>query len=262
MIDPAVAAGRALHPRGAPPPRALVAPHGGGRIVGLRAPGCRPAPRHPRSPSPRPGRGTAASGGRRPRAASPGRRPSGRSGGRSYSAHFCQRSGTRQELARRLRPVPRREMREQFLARAVGAPAGLGPAVADDGDDVDQRAALHRIVHEMRVAAEPELDVGRAEFRARRASAGTSARQAVRWRKCGARCARAARAASTTVRRRRSARCRARRRRRRRAGRPTVTPLACTTKSSTRVPSCSAMSGLARTASSSAACRSARWIAQ
>ena len=44
----------------------------------------------------------------------------------------------REELAHRLRPVPRRVMRQQFVALAVRAPAGLGPAVVDDRDDVDE----------------------------------------------------------------------------------------------------------------------------
>ena len=139
-------------------------------------------------------------------------------------------------------------MREQFLALACGAPAGLRPVVVDDGDDVDEAAALHRIVHQMRVRAEPELHVGRAEFlldgvrRDERAPGGALAELRRRLPEPGAQ-------RPTTARRRRSARCRARRRRRRRAGRRRSSPLACRTKSSTRVPSRSVMSGLARTAS-------------
>ena len=224
---------------------------------------CRRARRRPRSPSPRLGRGTAASGGRRRRAASPGRRPSGGSGGRSYSAHFCQRSGTREKLAHRLAPSSTARS-----ARAIrrGAPSALQPGSAQSSSTMAtmliSAPALHRIVHEMRVRAR-----ARAAPRAR----GIPAR---RRRPAPA----PARRCAGGMRRVRCAEPGAQRR---------PQPVGADQRDAVlvggggavpagdadavgvqrrnprpRVPSRSTMSGLARTASSSAACRSARWIAQ
>ena len=87
----------------------------------------------------------------------------------------------RQEVAHRLSPVPGEKCAEQFVAVALRAPALLRPSVVHDGDDIDQLAALHRVVDEMGVLAEPELDLV-AQNSGSRPSAGNSARQAVR---CG-----------------------------------------------------------------------------
>ncbi len=42
---------------------------------------------------------------------------------------------------------------------------GAFPVVVSDDDDVDQVAALDRVVHEMGVAPEPQMDQRLAEFR-------------------------------------------------------------------------------------------------
>jgi len=56
----------------------------------------------------------------------------------------------RQELARAWRPRLDREMTHDLVAGGVLAPVPAGGAVRRDRDDVDQRAAAHRIVHQMR----------------------------------------------------------------------------------------------------------------
>ena len=188
------AAGGLLGTRGAAPARAFVGAQRVGRIVAILRQACRRARRRPRSPCRRLARETAASGGRHPRSASPGPRRRGTACLRSYSAHFSQRSGTRDQLARFLGPGPAREMAQDFGAVACARPAGLVPFVVHDGDDVDERAALDRIVHEMRVEPEPEMHQRLRGIPPARHSAGTSARQAVRWRNFGGRCRAQARA--------------------------------------------------------------------
>src|SRR5439155_23103950 len=68
------------------------------------------------------------------------------------------------ELARLVRPMLARKVRKDLLARAVLAPARLRKAIAGDRDDVNERTALDRIVHEMRPPSEPQMHRGRAEF--------------------------------------------------------------------------------------------------
>ena len=48
-------------------------------------------------------------------------------------------------------------MTQNLVAVAGGGPAGSIPFVMHDADDVDQPSALDRIVHEMRVVAEPQM---------------------------------------------------------------------------------------------------------
>ena len=207
VIDRAVARGRrAARARCGRCRRLLVAAHGARPDRSALAPCIAPAPPRPRSPWRRPGRGKAASDGPRPRAASPAPGPSAAATARSIERPFAP--ALRQRKQRRARTsaqasAPKRARMSCAIGRV--APAGLAPIVAQDGDDVDEAAALDRIVHQMGIAAEPEMDRGRAEFR-RTASAGTSARQAVRRAKRGSSRWPSSWRSATTARRRRSAR--------------------------------------------------------
>src|SRR5215472_7292527 len=61
-------------------------------------------------------------------------------------------------------PLLRAETVEHFAAQRRNVPAGLLPAGASDRDHIDQRSALYRVMYQMRVAAEPEIDGGLREF--------------------------------------------------------------------------------------------------
>ncbi len=91
--------------------------------------------------------------------------PQRRSGGRSYSAHLSQRSGS----DRNSRTGSHQFHGEKCASSSARSPSALQPCcdqlVVDDRDDVDQLAALHRIVDQVRVLAEPELHLVAAEFR-------------------------------------------------------------------------------------------------
>ena len=224
VIDRAVAAGGALDAGGAPLPLPLVAAHGARPDRPASRASVAPAPRRPRSPWRRPGRGTAASDGRHRRAASPAPGPSAQAA-RGRRAPISASAPARPGRARRRRPCSRGIAREELGAVAGRAPAGLAPVVADDGDDIDEAPLPYRIVHQMRVRPEPQMDCRRARNSAVTASAGASARQAVGVRSAAPSDRRAARAGSTTARRRRSARCRVPRRSARGAAPTIVTPL-------------------------------------
>ena len=56
------------------------------------------------------------------------------------------------------------EARQQVVALSVRAPARLVPRVGDDRDDVDEPAALDRVMDQMRIAPEPERSDRRAEL--------------------------------------------------------------------------------------------------
>src|SRR5215510_15475652 len=47
---------------------------------------------------------------------------------------------------------------EELARCAWRVPAWLAPVVVHDGDDVDHAAGLDRVVHQMSVVAEPEID--------------------------------------------------------------------------------------------------------
>ena len=55
-------------------------------------------------------------------------------------------------------------MAQDFGAVAGSRPARLFPLIVDDADDIDKVAGLDRIVHEVRVMAEPEVHQRLAEF--------------------------------------------------------------------------------------------------
>src|SRR3954470_17406443 len=59
-----------------------------------------------------------------------------------------------------------REGRQEIGGVSGCSPALSMPIVADDRHDVHHRAALDRIVHEMRIASEPKASEGRAQFAA------------------------------------------------------------------------------------------------
>ena len=235
-----------------------------GQIGRLRRQAIGKRRKHPRSPSRRLARGTGSIGW----AASPssviGPWPQrrGAAGGRTapISASFAA-------PAILCAPAPPRRVAgkraEDLLARAGRRPARLLPAVAHDRDNIDALSAAHRVMHEMRVAREPEMDHGLAEFLANgrsrqcRAPGGAAAetRRVARRRVAARRSdhnpsAPISRDAALVV---------------RTPGRHAIarsTPCACSAKSSTRVPSRSTISGCAFAARSKAACRSARCTIQ
>ncbi len=73
--------------------------------------------------------------------------------------------GRADQRKRLRRPIARGKSRQQIGTRSRLAPAGRVPVVVHDDDDVDEAAALDRVVHEMGVAAEPEMDQRLGEFR-------------------------------------------------------------------------------------------------
>ena len=56
------------------------------------------------------------------------------------------------------RPHAGGKCRHHFGWRALRAPAGVGPGVGGDGDDIDRAARLNRIVRDVALAAEPQRD--------------------------------------------------------------------------------------------------------
>src|SRR5438270_4709283 len=72
-------------------------------------------------------------------------------------------------------PAIRTEALEEVAALSRCIPAGLVPAVAHNGNHVDQRPALDRVMHKMGVAAEPENDGGSRELGRRRCGGGERA---------------------------------------------------------------------------------------
>src|SRR6185503_7270050 len=66
---------------------------------------------------------------------------------------------------RLFRPGPADKVAEHLRAIAVGRPARLIPLVANNADNVDETAGLHRVVDQMRVVAKPEMNKGLAKFR-------------------------------------------------------------------------------------------------
>ena len=68
--------------------------------------------------------------------------------------------GGGQNRARFRCPPSRGISGEDFRALPRGAPAGLAPLVADDGNDINEGAASHGIVHEVSIVAQPKLDRG------------------------------------------------------------------------------------------------------
>src|SRR3974377_98517 len=71
---------------------------------------------------------------------------------------------SRDQIARLVGPGPAGEMSQDLAAVPGRRPAGALPDVVYDGDDVDQSVALYRIVHEMRIEAEPKMHQRRAKF--------------------------------------------------------------------------------------------------
>ena len=55
-------------------------------------------------------------------------------------------------------------MAQQFGAVTRGRPASLVPGVMHNGDDVDEAAAFYRVMHQMRVEAEPQMHQWLAEI--------------------------------------------------------------------------------------------------
>src|SRR5215510_14901003 len=68
------------------------------------------------------------------------------------------------DRARDRRPHRRAIAGEDFRALAGRAPPWFAPVVAYNGNDVDEAAAPHRIVHEVSPGAEPEIDRRRPQF--------------------------------------------------------------------------------------------------
>src|SRR6185312_8472089 len=68
------------------------------------------------------------------------------------------------ERTRLFRPGPADKVAEHLLTIAVGRPARLVPLVAYDADNIDETAGLHRVVDQMRVVAEPEMNEGLTKF--------------------------------------------------------------------------------------------------
>ena len=146
------------------------------------------------------------------------------------------------ERARLRRPALCGKARNKVGAACRLAPAGRVPAIAGDDDNVDGRARLDRIMHEVSVAAEPQMDRAARGIPARPAAAGTRPRQAVRPAKRGGsrwpsrwRTADHSPSAPISAKPRSSSVCAPERA-------ETVMPLGWATKSSTRMPSLSVTS--------------------
>ena len=251
--------------RGAPAPHrlrsgAMPAPD---RVVERQA--LRRASRHPRSPSPRPARGTAASDARRRPTSVIGAVAPAPSRGAVVERPVLPVLGIVDQIARRGRPTTWREMRSDFVARAGRAPAVAFRALSSTMATILISApAANRIMDEMRIVPEPECDDRSREFGRDMVSVGSIARQAVRCAKArrafAGRGACAQRDHNPSAPMKRDARsslaleCP--------AGSCTVTPCACTAKSSTRVPSFSDDVGMRLHRVEQAACRSPRWTTQ
>ena len=158
VIDRAVAARGALGARGAPLPLPLVAAHGRSRIVRASPPSAAPAPPRPRSPWRRPGRDRAASDGRHPPAMSPRPCPSARAA-RGRRAPICANARGAASTARAAGDHAPAGYRARISARSPGA---LQPGSRQSSRmmaTILMRAPLlHRIVHEVGIAAQPEID--------------------------------------------------------------------------------------------------------
>src|SRR5262245_48878087 len=63
-----------------------------------------------------------------------------------------------EEIAGRGMPVLGGKAVEELASRAGRVPAWLAPVVVHDGDDVDHAPGLDRVMHQMGVVAEPEID--------------------------------------------------------------------------------------------------------
>src|SRR5439155_14286163 len=71
---------------------------------------------------------------------------------------FLPALGRGEEVARARVPLRGGKSIEERAGRAGRAPARLAPIVIHDGNNVDHAPGLDRIMHQMRVGAEPEID--------------------------------------------------------------------------------------------------------